>query len=362
MVEATQTPLPAPSRARKAGLPAGSLVYIGDASDLRPVETYVIEYSADSFSEYGFQSVEELPVRPGDGSVTWVNVEGIHDPGIVRAVGEHFGLHALAQEDVQNTLQRPKLDAYDDYLFIVLKMLQFSAERDAVVSEQLSLMLAPGLLVTFQEQAHGDVFEPVRERIRNGSAALRGAGSDYLAYALIDAVVDRYFGVLEEIGYGLDTLEQAIEDDATPPTLRALHRVKRELISLRQSVWPLREVVGSLQRSETRLIEPSTALHFRDVHDHTVQIMDTIEAFRDVTSGMLDVYISTTSNRLNEVMKVLTVITTIFMPLSFIAGVYGMNFEHMPELEWQLGYPIVLGIMLVVTLAMLLGFRRRGWL
>jgi magnesium transporter len=264
-------------------------------------------------------------------------------------------------EDIVSTLQRPKIEDYDNYLFLVVRMLIPARDGD-FSTEQVSLILGKNWLLTFQEGAKGDVFEPVRERIRSGKGKIRSQGADYLAYALLDALVDRYFTVLEQFGERLIELEELVSLHPHPRVLVQLNEMKKEAIFLRKTIWPLRDVLSFLQRDETDLIAESTRIYLRDVHDHAIQAMDTVETYRDLLSGMQDLYLSSISNRTNEIMKFLTVIGTIFIPLTFIVGLYGMNFKYMPELEWHWGYFSVLALMALITLGMIVYFRHRKWL
>jgi len=288
-------------------------------------------------------------------------VDGIHQVEVLELLGECFGLHPLVLEDILNTDQRPKMEDFSEYIFVVLKTFSYNDQSDEVEPEQISLILGPSLVLSFQERA-GDVFDPIRERIRNGKGRIRRMGADYLAYALLDSIVDHYFIVLEQVGEDVEFLEEELVTNPTPETLQTIHNLKREMIFLRKSVWPLREVIGALERGESSLIKESTGIYLRDVYDHTIQVIDTIETFRDMISGMLDIYLSSVSNRMNEVMKVLTIIATIFIPLTLVAGIYGMNFQYMPELGWRWGYPIVWLVMLVIGAVMLVYFRRKKWL
>ena len=289
-------------------------------------------------------------------------MSGLHQVELLERLNDCFGLHPLVLEDILNTDQRPKMEDFGDYLYIVLRMLDLDKKNgNAVVSEQISLILGKNFVLTFQEK-EGDLFDPLRERIRNGKGRLRKMGPDYLVHALLDAIVDQYFVVLEKLGERIEFLEEELVTRPTPSTLHRLHQLKREMIFLRKSVWPLREVIGTLERGESSLIQASPDLYLRDIYDHTIQVIDNVETFRDMLSGMLDIYLSSISNRMNEIMKVLTIISTIFIPLTFIVGLYGMNFKFMPELEWPWGYPSVLLLMLGVTVFMLFFFRRKKWL
>jgi magnesium transporter len=345
---------------RRPGMSPGSLIYIGEER-LDSARISVIRYSPEAVSEHDPVTVSEAAALRSGPSVTWINVDGVHDTAVMEELGRAFALHPLLLEDVVHTDQRPKLDSYDDHLFLVLKMIRASDSEHETRVEQLSLVLGGGYVMSFQE-ASGDVFDPVRQRIRNSRVRIRSLGADYLLYALIDAVVDHYFLVLDRMAERSERLEADVFAGTTAKTLEEIQRVKHDLIFLRRSVWPLREALSSLLREGSSMVDAKTLVFFRDVYDHTIHVLDTVEGLRDTTSGLLDIYLSAASNRLNEVMKVLTIIATIFIPLTFIAGVYGMNFEHMPELQWWWAYPVVLGGMTLVALVMLAFFRRRGWL
>lgn len=320
-----------------------------------------MRYDNGRFLEKELQNIEEGMPPPDAESVTWINIDGLHDVQLMASIGTQAGVHPLTLEDIVNTDQRPKMEDYDDYLFMVLKMISWSGDDGkGVKAEQLSLILKPGLLFSFQEQ-QGDVFDPIRERLRCGKGRLRKQGADYLAYGLIDSVVDQYFLCLEQIGEQIDSLQEELVGSPDKGTLQKLHRLKREMIFLRRAIWPLREVINGLLRGESPLFAASTLVYLRDVYDHTIQVIDTVETFREMLSGMMDIYLSSISNRMNEIMKVLTVIATIFMPLTFIAGVYGMNFKYMPELDWRWGYPAALLLMLSIGVAMGIYFHRKKW-
>jgi magnesium transporter len=349
-------------RTPKAGLPPGSLVHIGSPGGAPPAVTR-IAYSDSAFEEVRLPSpADAKPPAPAGRGVTWINVDGVHDVSVVEQIGNAFGLHPLVQEDILNTDQRPKAEDYAGCLYVVVRMIRLEDANPRFVTEQVSLLLGPDWVVSFQEDKAGDVFEPVRERLRTAKGRLRKEGADTLLHALLDAVVDHYFVVLDKLGERVEALEQEIVARPAPRTLHALHAMKREMIFLRRSVWPLREVLHALQRGESPLVRRDTAAFFRDVYDHTVQVMEAVETFRDILSGLLDIYLSSMSHRLNEVMKVLTLIATIFMPLTFIAGVYGMNFRHMPELAQPWGYPLALGIMAATAAGMVVWFKRKRWL
>ena len=348
-------------RSKKAGLPPGSLVHIGEEK-AEAAKITILDYDEAHIQEKEVKTVEECFVFREQPTVTWINVDRIDHIGTIEKIGECYGLHPLVLEDILNTDQRPKIEDYDQYYYIVLKMLYYRERTGQIEVEQISLILGRNFVISFQEGKEGDVFGPVRERIRNNKGRIRKMGADYLTYALIDAIVDSYFIILEKLGERIEFLEEALVTQPTTKTLREIHSLKREMIFLRKAVWPLREVISSLERGESSLIQESTRVYLRDVYDHTIQVIDSIETFRDMVSGMLDIYLSSVSNRLNAVMKVLTIITTLFMPLTFIAGIYGMNFKYMPELEWPWGYPLVLLVMLGIGISMLIYFRRKKWL
>ena len=345
-------------RSRKTGLPPGTLVHIGEKKTDK-VTIMAFNYAGVRCDEQQILSLDEL-APPTDESITWVNVGGVHKMDILESCGKQFQLHSLLLEDIANTDQRPKLDDYETCLFLVLKMLSVTDRQDIVV-EQVSFVFGRNFVLSFQENGT-DVFTPVRDRLRGGKGRLRQSGADYLFYALVDAIVDQYFAVVEVLGEKIEGLQDLVVSDPQPETLRRIHTLKRQLLFLRRAVWPLREVTNNLSRSECPFLQESTKVFFRDVYDHVVQIVDTIETLREMVSASLDIYLSSISYRLNAVMKVLTIITTIFMPLTFIVGIYGMNFEHMPELKWEWGYPLVIGVMAVIAIAMLGFFIRKKWI
>jgi magnesium transporter len=345
---------------RSAGLPPGTLVHIGERK-LESVRITLIDYDEQSVREKQVDEIEQCFPFKTTPTVTWINIDGLHDIQLIEKIGKNFDFHPLILEDVLNTGQRPKFEDFDSYVFIVLKMLTYDENEETIKSEQVSMILGKNFVISFQE-IQGDVFENIRERIRNAKGRIRKMQCDYLLYTLLDAVVDNYFAILEKFGERIESLEEQLVSDPDEKILQKIHSIKRELISLRKSVWPLRELVSGLQRSESSLISEPTIIYFRDVYDHTIQVIDTVETFRDMISGMLDIYLSSISNRMNAVMKVLTIIATIFIPLTFIAGVYGMNFKNMPELEWKWGYGAVWLVMLIVAACMLTYFRRKKWL
>jgi magnesium transporter len=346
-------------RSHKTGMLPGSLVHIGEIGQDAPRTEVIIYDVAEIRTEHpDLESACILP--PGEPAVTWVNIEGVGQLALLKKLGDCFALHPLVLEDIANTEQRPKAEDYEQYLFVVLKVL--TPVPAGVTSEQVSFILGGNWLLTFQEGLEGDPFGPVRERLKNGQGRLRSQGADFLAYSLMDVIVDNYFLVLEKAAESIEAIEEEVMRTPSQRTLAEIYRLKRELLFIHKAIWPLREVVSSLLRRESPLVKEQTRIYLRDVYDHTVQVIETLETLRDMLSGMLDIYLSSVSNRLNGIMKVLTIIATIFMPLTFIAGLYGMNFKHMPELESPWGYPAVLLLMVAVTVGMLVFFRRKGWL
>ncbi len=344
---------------KRAALPPGTVEYVGERKAER-VKITVFDYQDTFFEEKEVQSVEEcFPYRDAP-RVSWINIDGLHDTESLEKLGEHFGLHPLVLEDIVHTHQRPKVEDHSDYLYIVLKMLEYPEGQTEVTCDQVSIVLGRNFVLSFQER-EGDVWNPIRERIRKGAGRIRQAGTDYLAYRLIDAIVDDYFVVLERIGDELESLADEVSERPTAEALHRIHDLKREMIFLRRQIWPTREVAGALERAESSLITKATVVYLRDVYDHSVQLIEAMESYRDLVSGMQDLYLSTVSNRLNAVMKILTVFATIFAPLTFLAGIYGMNFKYMPELGWKLGYPMFWLITTALTLTMIGVFRKKGW-
>ncbi|MBM3292656.1 magnesium/cobalt transporter CorA [Candidatus Bathyarchaeota archaeon] len=323
-------------------------------------KTSVYFYDDFNFSECASDNLEECLSQKPAGSTSWINIPNSNDVKIIESLGEELDLHPLIIEDIINKGQRPKIEEFDKYLFIVLKMIDIDKNYE-LKDEQVSLVIMQDTVASCQEDP-ADVFSEVRERLRTNKGIIRKMGSDYLGYSLIDAIVDRYFVILEKLGDRIEDLEEELVSDPTISTLKAIHNIRRQVITLRRGVWPLREVLSYFDRCGSPLIDESTRIYIRDVYDHTVQIIDAIETNRDLLSGILDIYLTSVSNKMNEVMKFLTIIGTIFIPLTFIAGVYGMNFNYMPELREWWGYPMALIIMLIVGITMLLYFRRKKWI
>jgi magnesium transporter len=348
-------------RTKKVGLPPGSLVYTGDR-EAESVKITVIDYNEDHFQEHEVKSIEECFEYKDKPTITWINIESIHQADIIESIGKCFGIHPLVLEDVMSIGQRPKMETYEGYVFIVLRMLRYNERKSEVEDEQLSLIAGQNFVISFQEAGfEGDVFDPIRVRIREGKGYIRKMKADYLAYVMIDVIVDNYFTIVEKIEDNFEQVEESILSSPSPSTLQDINLLKRKLIFIRKALWPLRESIGILERGESEVFSANTILYLRDVHDHTVQLTDTIDSLREIVSDMINVHLSNTSNRLNEIMKVLTIISTIFMPLTFLAGLYGMNFEHMPELKWILGYPILLMVMFSIGISMVIYFKKKKW-
>lgn len=353
-------------RNKTTGLPPGSLVYVGD-KETEKINISIIDYGINDYKEKTLEKIEDGFSDKKNNSIRWINIDGIHNVENIEKIGKFYSLHPLLLEDILNTGQRPKMEDYEDHIFVVLKMLSYNNKNSIVESEQVSLVFGKNYVVSFQEKP-GDVFDSIRNRIRNDKGRIRKMGSDYLVYALIDAIVDNFFIILEKIGDEIESLEDELVSNPSTETLQTIHSLKRELIFIRKSVWPLRELIAGLQRSESKIIHKSTLIYFRDVYDHTIHVIDTVETFRDMISGVLDIYLSSISNKMNEVMKVLTIFAAIFIPLTFVAGVYGMNFNpdrspfSMPELNFYWGYPLTLISMLLISSVLLFYFKKKKWL
>jgi magnesium transporter len=349
-------------RRTKPGASPGTV--IPDPAQPKP-EVTVYAYSGDKFHQQRLTDLLEIPQLLADYAVTWINVEGLGDANLIEQLGELFGLHRLAMEDVVNLHQRAKVEEYGELLFVVLRMINFG---ERVGTEQLSVFVGPHFVLTFQEGTPGDPFEEVRHRLKDNAGRIRKAGSDYLAYALIDAVVDSYYPVLEKYAESLDALEDAVLERPTRQTMDQLHQVKADLLLIRRAIWPQREAVGHLMRESTPQITDATRIYLRDCYGHVVQVVDLLETYRELTADLRDLYMSSISNRINETMRVLTIMSTLFIPLTFIAGVYGMNFDpdtspwNMPELRWYYGYPLCLLLMAITAAGLFIYFYKQGWI
>ena len=354
-------------RHKKPGAAPGTLVYQGEEV-LGPPRITVFDFTAQALEEKVVTDVSECARFRDPATVTWLDIEGVHDVDLVARLGPYFDIHPLTLEDIVHTRQRPKMEEYPQYIYVVLKMLHYHHETCELADEQVSLVLGPGYVISFQEAREGDVFDPVRLRLREARGRIRKAGADYLAYALIDLIVDYYLDVLEGLGEHIEALEDRILGSPDDDVLRQINKLRRHVLFMRRSIWPLRDVIMGLERSDLPFMHDETHVFFRDVYDHTMRTTEIIEASREVLASMIDLHMSALSNRMNEVMKVLAIISTFFLPLTFIAGVYGMNFNpeasplNMPELNWFWGYPFSLALMAVTALWMYVFFRRKNWL
>lgn len=357
-------------RQRVPGEAPGALKLYDDAPPRSPAIT-LIEYDETSLEERPITDIDELKTHLDNERVTWINIDGLGDLNVLRVLGQRFNLHPLALEDVLDTGQRPKVEQYDGYLFIVLQMV-YRNNEGKTCAEQVSMFLGRTFLITLQEEAEFDVFEPVRARIRASSGQMRKLKADYLAYALLDSIIDHYYPVLEAVGVEIDQIEDDVVDRPLVRPINSLHQHKRTLTQIRRLIWPVRDVTNSLLHEETGLISANTKIFLRDCYDHSVQLMDLVESYRDVLSGLMEIHLSSVGLRTNEIMRVLTVISSVFIPLTFLAGVYGMNFAaerdgkklpwNMPELYQPYGYVICLALMLLVAVGQLIYFKKKRWL
>lgn len=344
----------------KSGVAPGTLTYTGEAR-AEKIRISSLMYKSGACMEQKPRSDHAFGDLVKPGYTSWINIEGVHDSKMIKKVGEHFGLHPLVQEDIMNVRQRPKLEDYGDYLFFVVRMADIDEKTGRLGIEQVSLTIHKDFIISFQEDPE-DIFTPIRDRIRQGAGKVSQLGPDYLAYLLMDAVVDRHFLILETFAERIDILEEELMEDPRKETLKKVYQLKQEISKLRKSVWPMREVAAAIQKNSNPLLSESLDVYFRDLQDHIMRVMDSIDSFRDTAGSMIDLYLSSTSHRMNDVMKVLTVISTIFIPLTFITGYYGMNLAGMKEEEWPPTYPIVVGVMVVVIILQLIWYRKKKWL
>lgn len=337
----------------------GKVVYVGEKGHL-PTSLEIINYNEEYQDRTHTDNVEDAFAHKDTEMITWINVNGLNNSKAIEKLGKHYGLHPLILEDIVDTQQRPKIDEYDNYLFVVVKMLY--SKGDDYVNEHISFVVGQNYVLTFQE-SEVDVFDGVRNRIKTGRGRVRTAKSDYLMYALIDAIIDNYFEIIESLASRIENLEDYLFlGNPDSNVSQDIQNLKREIIQLRRAIYPLREVTSRIENSDNGLFEVKTFNYFRDLHDHIIQVSENIEIYREMIWGLMDMYMSTISNKMNEVMKVLTIMASIFIPLTFIAGVYGMNFENMPELHWKYAYFYVLGFMLFVIIMMLWYFKRKKWM
>lgn len=344
----------------KVGQIPGSMIYTGKKLEQKLfIESF--NYNKDSYQEKELSNIEEAFGFKISSPISWLNINGLNHVDQIEKIGNHYDLHPLVLEDIVNTSQRPKIDEYDDYLFIVLKMLYYD-DNEKIISEQVSFILGKNYVLTFQE-SEGDVFDSVRERIRYGKGRIRSMESDYLLYALIDAVVDHYFDIIEILGNKIEDLESDVFDGIQEDTIpKQIQNLKRETLRVRRAIFPLREVISRIERHESPLISDKTTTFFRDIYDHIIQVSENIDIYREMIWSLMDMYMTTISNKMNEVMKVLTIMASIFIPLTFFAGIYGMNFDYIPELKYKYSYFILWGVFVLMVVGMLIYFRRKKWL
>jgi magnesium transporter len=347
-------------RSKKLGLPAGTLMHVGEVKT-EHTALALFKYDAEQLTEQSVETLDGLDLTPPPNGILWLNMHGLHDTTMMAEIGQAFKLHPLVLEDILHTDQRPKFDSYPDYLFIVTRFFSYDPDDMTISSEQVSIILGHNFVLTFQERPTGS-FDPIRERLRTNRGLIRAAGADHLAYALLDVIVDRYFIVLEQVGDDCDVLEEELLPKPGTAMLQGIHKLKREIMELRRAVWPLREVVNSLIRNDHQFFKPDTVLYLRDVYDHTVHFIESLEAIRDLLAGMLDIYLSSISNRVNMEVRALTVVAMLFMPATLIAGIFGMNFKVMPWLADPNGFWFALGLMAGIASIMGLIFWRRQWL
>jgi len=340
------------------GMHPGALVHVGE----KLVEKVIfdkIEYNETKFSHETKETIEDCFVTADESTVTWTNIIGLHDADVIHKIGDHYSIHPLVQSDIMNTELRPKIENHEEYIQIILKLPHILSGNELFM-EQISFIVGKSYVLSFQE-TNDDIFDPIRERLKNSIGKIREKQSDYLSYALVDAIIDYYYVVMEKIEIQTEGIEEELMDNPTPKTLQILHTLKQEMVVLRKSIWPTREVIDRFDRMESDIIQESTRAYLHDVYNHTVQVMDNIEGLRELISGMLDTYLSSIGNKMNEVMKTLTIIASIFIPITFIAGVYGTNFVFVPELQWEGSYFVMLGVMAVIVLVMMLWFRNKKW-
>ena len=348
------------SASAKTGFSPGSLVHVGKAQEAAS-SISVLRYSRQRIVTRNVGSIDEIPPYQGEEEITWVNIDGLKDIEIVESVGRHFHIHPLALEDILNTHQRPKFEEFDDYLFIVLKGLSFEQSTLAVNYEQISILVLKNFIFTFKEKQDA-IFDPILRRLQDDCGRLRTRGADYLAYAIVDTVVDQYFALQDSLDEVIESVEERLLSNPTSQILAKIQRLKRELVFVRKSISPTRELLSGMARSESDLIDEKTRPYLRDVYDHAIRVTEAVDSSRDLITGMLDIYLSSVSNKMNEVMKVLTAFASIFIPLTFIVGIYGMNFEYMPELKWKWAYPALWLVFVAITLGLLTYFKKKKWL
>ena len=341
------------------GLHPGALVHVGEKR-VEQITFDQIEFDKTNFSHKTLDTIDECLNTNGKMTVTWTNIIGLHDADVIHKIGEYYSIHGLVQSDIMNTELRPKIEDHEDYLHVLLKLPHILSEN-SLFMEQISFIVGKNYVLSFQETSD-DIFDPIRERLKKAVGSIRERKSDYIAYALVDAIIDYYYVVMEKIGTQTEQLEEELMSNPTPKTLQIIHTLKREMVILRKSIWPMREMIDRFERMQSDIIQESTRTYLRDVYNHSVQVMDNIEGLREMIGGMLDTYLSSIGNKMNEVMKTLTIIASIFIPITFIAGIYGTNFSYVPELEWEGSYFVMIGVMIIIVIIMIAWFKKKNWL
>ena len=350
---------------RKSGISPGSLIFTGEQK-INQVKISLFNYSTTSFEEKEISDVNDLIKYKENTDVTWINVTGLHDTTLLENIGNIFEIHPLVLENILNVYHSPKIEDYEQLLFLVIKMIGFNNQTENMNIEQVSIVTGKNFIITFQEQ-EGDVFDPIRDRIRTGKGRIRKYREDYLAYRILDSIIDNYFVVLENFDERIEEIEDQIIKQPDDSSLEKIHNLRKELIKVRRAASPLRDIIFTIEKEKFHFIQKSTYLFLRDLNDHIKQIIDTIENYREIINGLLDLYLSNASHKMNQVVKLLTIISTIFIPLTFIVGIYGMNFStgaskwNMPELQWAFGYPFVMGMMLVIAILLVIFFKKKQW-
>ncbi|MFX1594668.1 MAG: magnesium/cobalt transporter CorA [Promethearchaeota archaeon] len=342
------------------GEPPGTLVYTGEKPIVK-TKIKIIDYNKEDYHIQEDIKIDEKLAEIKKGVIRWIDITGLADIKIIEEIGNHLDIHPLILEDILNTNQRPKFEDYEKYIFLVLKRLLWNESNEIFDSEQISILLGSNYVISFLEQ-ESDIFNPILERIKNFKGRIRMMGADYLAYSLMDVIIDNYFLILETIGDIIEALEEDLVKNPEPAVLQSIYRLKRNSIELRKSIWPLRQVINSLQREQSDLISDELQIYLRDIYDHIFRVSELLDNYRDIIFGMIDIYLSSISNKMNDIMKVLTIISTTFIPISFLAGFYGMNFIYMPELSNRAAYPILIIVMISIFTLMLLFFRRKKWI
>ncbi len=350
---------------KKKGMSPGSLIFTGEKKAEKVIIS-LFDYNSGDFIEKNIDDLNELEEYKNNSNITWINIVGLHDINVLEKIGNIFDIHPLVLEDILNVSHNPKIEDYEHFLFLVIKMINYIEDSNCLDIEQVSLIIGKNYIITFQEKS-GDVFDPIRERIRTAKGLIRKYNEDYLAYRILDSIIDNYFSVLENFDERIEDIEDQILSQPDDLSLEEIHNLRKELIKLRRAVSPLREMIFTIEKEKFNFIQKTTYVYLRDLSDHIKQIIDTIENYREFINGLLEVYLSNASHRMNEVVKLLTIISTIFIPLTFIVGIYGMNFRtdasrwNMPELDWAFGYPFVMGLMVVIAATLIIFFKKKRW-